>query len=362
MSFDDLKYVPILKLRPSEMVAAEELPSSLKRKLTPFIPLKRWLSAHNFKSVEARLSRTFGEKEIIVGIDYDVFERENYLSPDSLQICQKLKELTDKTDEFENWYNFIDSHKNYIPSPILISDDDQSGQIQKLVDLGRGLVIRIDTRKEKGYKPQYLAALRNCKDIANLLIIIDLGTVNRDALTLEVQISELINKMAEQFRGAKFAVAASSFPNSFVRIDEIGEQEIYEIGLFQGVERLITETNIPLIYSDYASARPIPIGGGGGNPIPPRIDIMQNQRWRFFRPADRSFTTAAVDAFNALKNKQSWGAKLIENTATSQIDNIIESQAMASKVRINIHLYDRLMHCYSDKKAVTDRTELEEDF
>lgn len=338
MNLDDKKYIPILRIRPSEMSALEQLHETLKDELLPFIPLRQWTTAHNLDAVETRIRKSFGNREIIVGLDYDVFELEKY-SIKNTDIHQKLRELRDPHNYFEKWYNFIAERKNFVPSPILISDDDQTEQILRLAGLNRGVVIRINARMQNGYRPKHISAITNCPNIDNLLVIIDLGTIRANYLTLESSCAELINNLAKNFTSARFSICGSSFPNSFKGIPS---QRIYEFDLFKRVDEQVINANRPLIYSDYASARATRIDGGRGQKIPPRIDIMQNNQWLFFRPDEGGYKKAASQAYQQLEKKSSWGAGLIESTINEETHKMITSQATASRARINIHLHEIL--------------------
>ena len=339
------------------MIALEELASSLKDLFIPFIPLRRWLNSGSLDATEARIERSFGSKRaIVLGVDYDLLDP-NYFKESDLSIFADLKRLVDPNDGYSNWCRYVEGHENFIPSPILSSDNDQSAQIQRLASLGRGLVIRIDARRENNYEPQYLQSLEKCPNIKDILFLFDLGSVRSNVLTLEDTVSKYLNSLAKRFPSARFAIAASSFPSSF---SNIISQRIYEFDLYRRVDEAINETNRPLIYSDYGSARATPLSGGGGF-IPPRIDIMQNATWLFFRPEEQTYKKAAEEANEKLVDKNSWGAKLIKNTAMGAATNTIQSQAIASRARINMHLHSVLTARYEGASVGMGRRPFEDD-
>jgi hypothetical protein len=338
--FNNLPYLPLLTVRPAEMRALEELPDRDKDRLLPSFLLRPWGASHHLQSSIDRLFDAYGDRPAIIDLaDHD---------PPGAQrpVHAQLAVLREQTDGFANWCDYVEQHRHFIPTLQLGNNlDEIELQARRLVDLGRGLVVRFP---RAAFVASQLYA-RRLADITDggedVIFILDYEKSNAGLLIQEAQAVGFARNVRAALPAVRVAFSASSFPESF---DGPDNQEIYERQFFNGVREILGAAQ--LIYSDRGSARAERQQAGGGV-IYPRIDYAQPVRWRFFRAPDEQ-NRAAV--YRRLANGvigspiwdaglRLWGTQMIERTALGDPE-AITSPARATATRINIHLHQQLFY------------------
>jgi len=362
MSFDDVKYIPILCLKPAEMAALEELPEKDKDNLLPLIPLKKWTTASNLEKACARLKKAFSDRPIILDLDRDYLKE---CIGKTTQIAQELLALNDSSNGYANWVSFFKENPNYLPVLQLQDSNELHAQIDGFIEIKSSIVLRLELTNKLTIN-DYTDVLRNIyskkNNILNLLIILDYGDFDRTDLINVHKYVQVINWFSKFFPEAKVSISGTSFPYSFTGSYK-GEIPIYERQIYNKIVSNIE--GLSLIYSDRGSARANSLNGGGGVP-PPRIDYPLKNDWRFVR---KEFITGDENEKEFLyyeackeviasdywdKNLHLWGTQMIEKTALKDPYGITSPQK-ATAVRINIHLYIQLH--YFDKLDELDTDE-----
>lgn len=344
--FHEVPYVPILAIRPSEMNALQELPNSDKNAMLPLIALRPWVGAHKFENVLERIETAYGKRPWIADLDHN-----DASSDDDRPVHKKLNQLRNPVDGFSNWCKFISETELAIPCLQIRDevDDMDEKQINSLLELDRGLILRI-RKQHFGSIQKRLNLLTNVPK-NYLLIILDHGQIGSGSLCDAAGGIGLVNTVTKSLNDMFIAVASTSFRFDFV---DIPSQKIYERQFFNDVRA--NTKNAPLIYSDYGSARDE--RSSGGSPPPPRIDYPLQEKWVFERRAEegrisklegyRSAAKALLKSSDWDANLRIWGTQMIERTALDD-ENAITSPARATSVRINIHLHRQLMYDKSSK-------------
>ncbi len=334
-------YMPILSIRPAEIVALSELPDLSKDRMQPHILIKPWLGS-------GTLSR--GVDKIIHGFPRRIWLSEldpEYHSVPTSQVGAEIQALRNAANGFENWIGFVRQLPNAIPVLQLRSDlsaQDLALQLEAAGGLGRGVGVRI-VRPALAVAP-IIDVLTQRPDIF-CTIMLDYG--QQDARLL-VNILAAINEISyirERLPNSRVAISSTTFPSDF---GSNVSQEIYERSFFNAVNAQAGN----IIYSDRGSARAVEQSGGG---VPrPRIDLPTDARWHFFRSdcvreeneEDDEFRGRRIEAYGQMADSavgsadwderlNIWGTQLIKITQLrSQFG--ITSPAKSTACRINIHL------------------------
>lgn len=344
-----VSYIPLLSVRPAELRALKELPNKTKDRLFPSLTLRPWTTAHHLGSVLAKIDEAYGNRPLIADAG-----AEEPIEGASRPVHEQLAFLRDPADGYKNWFDFLIEHENYIPTLQIANIAQVNGEIERLAELGRGLVIRM---------PEY--AFGTASDLVQLAklsipedeicVIFDFEQKSREFLTRAAAIRALASTIFEHSPTCSVALSASSFPMDFTgRL----RQEIYERQLFNEVRAALDGGN--LIYSDRGSARAERQTGGGGTPAP-RIDLAGTVQWSFLREEDDGDRNAAyfAAAVRAMEDDlwddylQVWGTQMIRRTADEDDDAIV-SPARSTAARINIHLQQQEFYNDAEEKYDTD--------
>lgn len=356
-------YLPILFISPSEMLALENLPEKEKDGIVPIFALKGWVGSKNLHSSVGRIEKSIGQRPWIADLDREFLEVNRILEPDGnysykREVFYELEKLTDSSNGYENWCNYVQSLDNVIPVVQTGKTDDLEKQIQALSALNRGIVLRFDLHDI--IEDKYLSVIKNVVkqqiEQEKILILFDFEQIEKFDVDPESvkKIQSILKASHAMLQNAYYSISASSFPSSFSPYTK-GENPIYERLLFNRVKADLPE--LKLIYSDRGSARIDKNGGGGGIPSP-RIDYPLLHDWRFIRkefdnPKDVDkderlmlYSEAAGDVISSTywdSNLKLWGTQLIELTAKGDKFGI-GNPAKATAARINIHLHNQLMY------------------
>lgn len=347
-----IPYLPLLELKPAEMLALQELPEKVKDGLFPSFRLKRWVTSDRLERSIERLTQAFGGRPAILelsGFEFVEARRD---------VHDQLDRLRNPEDGYLNWANYFESQdlSQFVPSAQIGPPAAMLPQLDRLARLGRGVSIRLT----RDLFPALGAILGQVKQVdsegGGFLLILDLGIVRGSTV---LQDAEWVASAATQARASlpklRIAVAGSSFPSNFVGL---GEQDIHERSLFRQAS---TRTEVALIYGDHGSARVESQMGGGGMPAP-RIDYATANRWFFFRDDSGGDRLACYEtqARNCMESDawdsrlQLWGRQMIERTALGD-ENAVVTPARATAVRINLHLHQQLF--FGDPSGLYDTDE-----
>lgn len=323
MSYRGYNYVPILRVMNAEMRGLEELSGSCKDKILPYIILRPWTTSRSFDRTIARVDSAFGARKIIADItDED-------LSGRSHQVHDKIRELCNPADGYKNWCSFIEENENYIPAVQLTDPVQLEAQIQRLAAIGRGGVIRLNST-QFGFAKGIAERVVDLCNPEDALFIFDFERQNRELLGKASAALGLVDTVRGVIPGVSVAVAASSFPDSFVGVDR---QEIFERSFFNAIDPHIGSDRH--VYCDRGSAR---VGDlqSYGQPTP-RVDLALASEWVFHRNT-AGYQEAADDARNSASfvNLGIWGTNQIIEAAHGT--GGIRSSVTSVAARINIHL------------------------
>jgi hypothetical protein len=365
--------MPILAVSLSEMTALDNIPDKSKDILLPFVPLRGWVGSHKLIRTLERVEKSIGDRLWIADIDRTFLEegqKKKALTGDyPREVFSEIERLLNPHNGYENWVNFVEETPNIIPAVQLGDNDQLPTQIQKLNDLGRGIVFRFTISDIDSGTYAEVLDIASRLGIDDMLVVYDYGQVNREVLTFSAVISSLIKQTHTNLPDSLIAISCSSFPSGFSGYNS-SENSIYERILYNTVSKSCE--GIRMIYSDRGSARADKIGGGGGIPSP-RIDYPLPNDWRFIREEFEDFSNPEKGEKELLYTKIAkrimdeefwnddlhvWGTQIIEFTSKGD-EYGINSPMKATAARINIHLHQQLY--YDSPIELTDTDEDWED-
>lgn len=334
-------YIPVLSIRPAEVVALAELPDLSKDRMIPLILIKPWLGSGPLVRGLDKIRHSFPARPWFAELDP---EYEPAAASDSYAEIQTLR---DPSDGFKNWIAFVQELAGAIPVLRLRGVTD-SQELLRQVDnasaLGRGVCIRI----ERTILPvnQFAEVLAQRPGI-DITVVLDYGQQDARLLVNVIPAKADVTYIRDKIPDAKIALSATTFPSAF---GSNFSQEIYERSFFN----LVNGEVGGLIFSDRGSTRAVDQGGGG---VPrPRIDLPSQSRWNFYRSdcvredgeTNDDFRKRRLEAYGQMadeavrsadwdNNLNIWGTQLIKITQLRSPFGIT-SPAKATACRINIHL------------------------
>lgn len=354
----EYKYCPILSISPAETTALKELPAKDKQLILPLFPIKSWATANKLSSSLERVKTSLGKENFWIA-DIDHTDLKTRDQSKLREVHQEILTLMDSSNGYRNWYEFIQKEKYIIPCLQLQDLSEFPQQLNNLVSLNRGVVLRL---KQIDIQLAVLEKITpHLIDIENILIILDLEQITRDAVDNDGKITDLLVTISNLLPNARLSLSSTSFPDSFGGYYK-GCNSIHERALFDRVRLKLPE----LIYSDRGSARAEKQSGGAGTP-PPRIDYACRNEWHFIRrelPSNLNNANSEEEKNTKKKQKKLlyteiasdtmlqdyWEASLalysnylIELTAKGD-DYGIDSPQKATAVRINKHLHTQLYY------------------
>lgn len=347
VDLSEFSYVPILAVRPSEITALEELLPADKDSMLPYIVLRPWLAAHHFEPVIAKVEAAIGHRPIIADLTPEPFETGDGRRP----VHDVFDGFRDSASGYENFYDFLEENENFIPSLQLANPNEIARQVPRIIGLDRGVAVRL-RQPMFGLSVQIAQQLRQIRDQSTIHFIIDFERQSSELLARAAGAIGVAEGIRNVLPDAFISVSASTFPSSFVGVDQ---QEIFERRFYDLVTGQIGTQNV--IYSDRGSVRAEALGGGGGAPAP-RIDNALPTNWHFYRvdgndmDRDEAFQQAAEDAISSehWTNLGIWGTGEIIKTANGH--GTILSAQRSTAVRINIHLHRQAN--FGDPQALPD--------
>ncbi len=338
----EIRYLPVLAIRPAEMKALEELPENDKNLLLPLIVLRPWLASNDLAKTFEKIDEAYGTRPWIADVE-EWFSLDDEVEIER-PVIKELRALADPSNGFANWCKFIANRDFMIPCVQLREKSELLPQIVSLSDIGRGIVVKLP-RQGFSRLDEILSALSSIK-ATDFLFIFDFGQSTESDLVDVATCAAFIRKVIKKLPGCNFAVSLTSFPDSFT---DLKEAAIIERGFHKAVSALLL--GITLIYSDRGSARVKSIGGGGRKPIP-RIDYPVPEKWYFsrFDDDDGGYQSAAKSLIGKSywqDKMRVWGTQMIERTSLND-PYAITSPARATAVRINLHLHRQVFFSNPD--------------
>ncbi|WP_075292649.1 beta family protein [Pararhizobium arenae] len=341
-----LTYIPILSVRPAEVVALAELPDLAKDRLVPLILIKPWLGSGTLTRGIDKIRHALSSRRWFAELDPE------YDPPLAAESYAEIQNLRNANNGFSNWIAFVEAVHGAIPVLQLrgaISAAVILEQVDRAADLGRGVGVRID----RTFADRALLSIHPLIDVlsqrpgVNFTIIIDYG--QRDARLLVNVIPALqdVAYIRERLPAATISLSSTTFPSAFT--GNIS-QEIFERSFFN----VVNSEAGGLVFSDRGSARAMEQGGGG---VPrPRIDLPTQSQWNFYRSdcvrddgeTDEEFRARRIEAYGQMadhairsvdwdESLNIWGTQLIKITQLRS-EFGITSPAKSTACRINIHL------------------------
>lgn len=346
--FDEIRYAPIVEIRPAEMLALETLPDKDKNLIAPIMKLRPWMASHELDKSIGRIKSAFGPRGCFLALgelDFDEATR---------PVHRDLRRLANPKNGFAEWCAYFEdpSRGQFIPCAQLTHPEEFIPQVQELAKFGRGLGVIV----ESGALPfaELIAErLALAKVGPDVLFVLDLGKQNFGMLNSATSIKDRLINISKIIPRATLSVSGSTFPDGFVGIKS---QQIFERLAFNSIKGAV---RFPLVYSDRGSARAERQIGGGGAPAP-RVDYADDNWWYFYRSSDdtktrlRQYQEMAKEVMNSPQwdpDLRIWGTQMIERTALGE-ENAITSPPRATAARINIHLH-RQLH-YGDPSGLYD--------
>ena len=338
MPFMIENYVPTLAIRPSEMRGLEYLPLATKARMTPCVLLAPWSSSRSIGSAIERLEKSFSHGKYFLDID-----RDYTMSNPEATAQKELQKISKSEGAFENWCNFVQDYDRVMPCLQLHAQtkDTIQRQIKRFRKNGRTFALRIFRGRTPSNLDEAIAAV-SAEGAADFVVILEGGWVG-DALTLQAWFSGIVKDSLDSI-DAQVPIVASctTMPKAFSQFS--GRSQVHFANRSSVAEVQKRHNFRRIVYGDWASTRPRQRQGGGGVPIPPRIDYPSKDSWWIYRNPDEAWTfqTAAeqlVTDSNVWDGSTGqWGEQMISETAVSEHLGIDTPQKNVA-VRVNLHLY-----------------------
>lgn len=325
-------YVPLLHLRLAEVRALAELPTAVKNQTFPIIRVRPWLTARSLDRSFEKISESFGGR--FFGFDLDP-ERNlvNRDSPSYREFCL----LFNADDAFRSYYDRC----ALVPFAVPVFRSahgtirEMERQIERAIDIGRGLILRVDLLAPFDVSGVISACDRLGLD--NRVTILDAGWDPKDLLARAAVSANLAQQLVDIDPDAEIVIAGGSFPRAFSNLGEHFRLEAAERPLFNEVRRQLNAGRIT--FGDWASTRP------PSDPVPmlniPRIDVANRTSWECWRGTQdttyRELANQAVQDLAIESVPDLWGEYMLVTTA-SGLEPSIKSAVTAAAVRINLHM------------------------
>jgi hypothetical protein len=349
-----VKYLPILEVRPAEMLALRELPEKDKDLLCPLFSLRPWVSSNKLQNSVDKIRDSFGRRACYLAVG-----DEELIDPSKRRdVHDELDDLRDASNGYDNWFRYLSQPGRELFRPVAQTTNFEEfpKQVTKLASLGRGLLVRI-----KNPQPELVANLAatisGAAQGTDLVILLDFGKQGHEFANRDGFVRDLIKIVSGILPAATIAVAASSFPEGFTSITK---QDIFERSLYEKVKAAAGS----VVFSDRGSARAEKQLGGGGLPAP-RIDFAASREWIFFRDDGAAGGTPFQGYQRQAKilmgsgywdpKLKLWACQMIEKTAVGDEKGGISSPNRSTAARINMHLH-RQLH-YGDQAGFYDTDE-----
>lgn len=340
--FENHGYFPILSVKPAEMTAIDNLPSTDKRKLLPVISLKKWATSKSLDNSIDKIRKCMGERSVILDLGLPI---------SGTGADKELSKLRSPRGGFSDWVSFLGDHPQCVPTVQAHSGDPNAirKQVEALLRLGRGLVLRF--RQAANWNTNLMEAITNLDTRgASILCIFDVGQIysSSDLTLLASSVSSAAENVATLLAPASptMAIAGSSFPSDFVSINrESAKIDIQERRLHTLVNEVSERSALAprFRYGDYGSV----FAGerGFAQTVAIRVDYPSQAKWIYHR---REHENPAKSAAVAIMQEPEWDDRLViwgsEEIRRAAAGNVsgLERQGSWTAVRIHLHLHRQL--------------------
>lgn len=353
--FTRIQYLPLIDVRPAELVALEELPAKDKDLILPMFKLRPWVGTDTLQHAVNRLLKAYGHRSSFLELgEPELLDPEKKVR----QVHAEIGNLRDPQAGYKKWVDFfgLEGCEHFIPVLQWGNPDQFLAQAEALLALDRGLGIRVDATLDLAQFAKFVApSIDAGKDV---VFVIDFGKQSGSFAGARGEVKQKVQAILDGCaNAAAVAVSASSFPSDFTSTTR---QDIFERKLFNSLR---SDFGDRLVFSDRGSARAEALSGGGGLPAP-RIDFAKADEWVFFRQDKEPPMSTALgyqrqakllmDSADWDAKLKLWGCQMIEKTAVSD-DTGIFSANRCTAARINIHVHQQLH--YGDSRALYDTDE-----
>lgn len=333
------KYIPLLKTTDAELKGYAQLDDKIKDKILPLFELtkSRKTKSSPYGSIEKRMEKL---KEIVQERPFilDLTSHEDMMNV-------QIDNLLDESNGFENWRDFLSSHKefNIIPVIHVIPDDiDQTKALVKWLEQQNYEHYALKVESYDNDTFSYVSSIAEAiGSLSKLILIIDAGFIETDSHPAKAQ--QCINRCNELtgIEIGNIAILSSSFPKSVkghtpLCLDHRGEFPKLDKAL---QDTVCTSTGIPLVYGDYASIHPIRYNIGGGGWVP-RVDFPTSDSYIYtrYRREEGGYALAAEKMLQEPRFEviNCWGNNEIHVAASGTPNGLSPSYWIA--VRLNLHI------------------------
>jgi len=312
----------------AELSALSNLRDELRPGIFPILSLRPLPHAHYIEHTINRIKEARPGR-FALDLDSSRFNRSN-----SLLDPAEFDRLFLHNDGFQNYYNLVGDIDGAVPVIVRSDGDCQflDSQIDRALELGRGLIVRIERGRFYGAEEVVDRVLARTDEVA---FVVDAGW-DKDILLAQPWSYNMVRMISERSSEVEIIVSSSSFPSSFSHMGAKGLSTIDDRELFR---RLRQSTNANLIYGDWGSTR----RSTEATPMRavPRIDLAHTGEWLSFRRVGQEgFPAIAArlvldDAFD--HTIDCWGKSLISDLAAGDHE-ALKGTARATSARINMHL------------------------
>lgn len=346
LDFKSFPYVPALRSRDSEGLAFRSLPEDYQDRLLPLVTLFRSGNGTDFGTPLSKTTRMVDGRPFILDIDRIQAQVSRTAEQDVIDAARAfnstLNALTAPKGGFAAWRDFAEAVPNAVPCAVIGGMvKDFTSQVRSILH-SRGKVA-IRTSGSDAEMAFVLAALQAVPDVADVLLIVDLGDVRgrvaRAVQVFEVVRSRVVTALPRHWPTLSIVCLGTSFPfetppAGVTRLD-IEEADVFDaVGGFAVAQ-----------YGDYAGMPVRPQKGGGMGY--PRVVGPMDRQWMQSRGQNvgalKEYIQCAVDLKKAgwANIPGLWGSDRIDAAANGDIANM-GNAAKWLAVKMNIHLYRQL--------------------
>ena len=325
---EEISYSPVIYSKNSELSALKNLRDELRPKIFPIISLKPLPHAHELAHT---LNRIDESKPGRFGLDIDWH---TYGRVKSLTDPNEFDRLFLHNDGFQNYFNLVDSIAGAVP--VLVRCDGEypflDSQIDRALELGKGLIVRIEREKYHGLDYVLDQVTGRVEDV---VFLVDAGW-SQEILLAQPWTYQMIKAITERNSEAEIIIASSSFPKSFSHMGKKGISSNDDRELFRRMRQM---TNAQIVYGDWASTRK----SIEATPMKavPRLDLAHSNEWLSYRRIGQEgyfdIADRLVNDLGFQLTADCWGKNNIADLAAGNLE-AVKGAAKATASRINMHL------------------------
>ncbi|MYG52380.1 MAG: hypothetical protein F4204_08510 [Rhodospirillaceae bacterium] len=337
MSLENIKYVPTLAIRPSEMNGLEQLPGLTKDRMRPLILLAPWTNANSLEKAVDRIHKAYPDRRYFLELD-----RDYSISNLEAEAQREFLELLSPENCFGNWRDFVFRFPNAIPC--LQLQDQSREHIQAQIELtqqeGRDFCLRIVLARFPPNLEDVVGVLNEI-GTADYTVVLEGGWIE-NALDLAARMSGLVSgPLGDLDADIPIVISCTSMPNDFQDFRGCSAIPFTNRELVEQIARSNNRRRI--FYGDWGSTRPREASGFRQRPLD-RIDYPVRREWIIARNRDEgwSFRDAAMEVVQRSGYWEDglnvWGSNMILQTIVNPAFGInTPPKNVASRVNIHLH-------------------------